>query len=113
MSCEELIHRKAIFRRMTMSADPLCKVARGHARTAGKPNGGPATAYRLRIGACVFLCFQGDPIMAAAPTSNRNLTSPAGIDPWTTRDLLIVGVGFPLFVGAMFFMFFVGLGNGN
>jgi hypothetical protein len=51
--------------------------------------------------------------MATAPSPNRNLTSPAGIDPWNTRDLLIVGVGFPLFVGVMFFLFFFGLGNGN
>jgi len=52
--------------------------------------------------------------MTTAPRGpNRNSTNPAAIDPWNMRDLLIVGVGFPLFLGAMFFTFFFGLGNGN
>lgn len=51
--------------------------------------------------------------MTTAPLGpNRNLNA-AAIDPWKIRDLLIVGIGFPLFLGAMFFAFFFGLGNGN
>ena len=51
--------------------------------------------------------------MTAPLGPNRNLTNLAAIDPWKMRDLLIVGIGLPLFLGAMFFLFFFGLGNGN
>ena len=52
--------------------------------------------------------------MTTAPLGpNRNLTNRAAIDPWNIRDLLIVGLGLPVLIGAMFFAFFFGLGNGN
>jgi hypothetical protein len=52
--------------------------------------------------------------MTTAPLGpNRNLKNPAAIEPWNLRDLLIVGIGLPVFFGAMFFAFFFGLGNGN